>query len=90
MATKTVTANNTSKAVDPAVDQTVASIETVDRSEINRIVARIKHELGQLHADANRKRALFSPTTKEAQAKLSAALTVLDEFATQLDSIKSR
>ncbi len=62
----------------------------IDRADVTRSVNLVKHELTQLFQDAKRQRPFFAASQKEAEAKLSAAVKVLTEFAGQLDAIKKR
>ncbi|GAA1326556.1 hypothetical protein ACFSWE_04075 [Leucobacter albus] len=77
---------NTAPATTAAVD----SIAEIDRSEITRTLNLVKHEVGELFADAKRKRPFFAASKPEAAAKLAASLKALQEFADHLDSIKKR
>lgn len=69
---------------------TAPAPSTIDRSEVTRTLNIVKHEVGELFADARRKTPYFATSKKEAESKLSAALKVLNEFAGQLDAIKKR
>ena len=63
---------------------------TLDRAEVSRSVALVRHELTELFNDAKRARPFFATSKKEAEAKLNSALKVLNEFAASLDAIKKR
>ena len=67
--------------------QTAPAAATIDRADVSRTVALVRHELTELFNDSKRARPFFAASKKEAEAKLSAALKVLNELAANLDAI---
>lgn len=71
-------------------DSTATTAPAIDRAEVTRTLNLVKHEVGLLFADSTRKRPFYAASTKEAEAKLSAALKALEGFAANLDAIKKK
>lgn len=65
-----------------------AEAPTFDRRDLSRVFARIRHEMGGLVDDANRRSPFYAKSKAEAIAKRDAAVKVLDEFADRIDSLK--
>ena len=59
-----------------------------DRRDLTRFFARIRHEMGGLVDDANRKTPFYTKSKAEAIAKRDATIRVLDEFADRIDILK--
>lgn len=78
---------NTTASQAPSTSTNVANL---DRADVARSIARVRHEITELFNDAKRARPFFAGSKEEAEAKLSSALKVLSEFAENLDSIKKR
>lgn len=69
---------------------TTTDVKTVERADVSRSIALVRHEITELFNDAKRTRPFFAGSKEEAEAKLSSALKVLGEFAQNLDAIKKR
>lgn len=78
-------ATNTTKNTTAATD-----VATIERTDVSRSIALVRHEITELFNDAKRSRPFFAGSKEEAEAKLSSALKVLGEFAQNLDAIKKR
>lgn len=77
--------NTASQAPSTTTDAT-----NVERADVSRSIALVRHEITELFNDARRSRPFFAGSKEEAEAKLSSALKVLSEFAQNLDAIKKR
>ena len=69
---------------------TTNDVNTLERADVSRSIALVRHEITELFNDAKRARPFFAGSKEEAEAKLSSALKVLSEFAQNLDAIKKR
>ena len=69
---------------------TAPKAEAFDRSEITRMFARLKHEVGGLVQDADRTRPFYAKSKEEAAAKRDAAVKVLTELADRIDTLKKQ
>lgn len=67
---------------------TQTKTDSFDRKELTRTINRIKHEVGGLVDDANRRSPYYARSKEEATAKRDAALKVLTEFAERIDTLK--
>lgn len=61
-----------------------------DRKELSRLISRLRHKVGGLVDDANRKSPFYSRTKKEAVAKRDSAVKVLNEFADRIDMLEKQ
>ncbi|GAA2178881.1 hypothetical protein GCM10009847_10710 [Leucobacter tardus] len=59
-----------------------------DRKELSRLFSRLRHEVGVLVDDANRKSPFYARGKDEAIAKRNAAVRTLSEFADRIDMLK--
>ncbi|WP_445996281.1 hypothetical protein ACUWEX_11125 [Okibacterium fritillariae] len=78
--------NATNTKTAPAADD----IATIERTDVSRTIALVRHELTEIFNDAKRARPFFAPSKREAEGKLAASLKALTEFAESLDAIKKR
>lgn len=77
---------NTAATQTPAAD----TDQEFDRSEVTRMFARLKHEVGGLVQDASRSRPFYAKSKQEAVAKRDAAVKVLTELADRIEVLKKQ
>lgn len=77
-------------ATTTAPQTTAPKAEAFDRTEITRMFARLKHEVGGLVDDAQRTRPFYAKSKEEATAKRDAAIKVLNELADRIDTLKKQ
>lgn len=70
--------------------QTAPAPKAFDRTEITRMFARLKHEVGGLVQDADRYRPFYAKSKEEAVAKRDAAVKVLTELADRIDVLNKQ
>lgn len=75
-----------------AATQTPAAptAQEFDHSEVTRMFARLKHEVGGLVQDAGRSRPFYAKSKQEAVAKRDAAVKVLTELADRIEVLKKQ
>lgn len=62
--------------------------QSFDRKDLTRTINRLKHEVGGLVDDANRRSPFYAKSREEAIAKRDAALKVIAELADRIDLLK--
>lgn len=72
----------------PAPQSPAAKADEFDRKDLTRIINRVKHELGGLVDDANRRSPFYAPTKEKAVAKREAAVKALHELAGKIEALK--
>lgn len=79
----------TEKGVKNAATATAnTEVDQFDRTEFNRLFARVKAEVSTVVQDASKKRPLFSRDAASARAKRDAVLKALESFIEMVDSAK--
>jgi hypothetical protein len=79
--------SETTAAATATVEEQTAPAEaqddkfTMDVKEVSKIIGVLRYRLNEQVREANRKNPIFSNSQKEAQAKASASLRALREFA---------
>lgn len=76
-------ANTTTRNISERTDA-----DNFDRKELSRVFSRLRHEVGGLVDDANRKNPFYARSKDEAIAKRNAAVRTLEDFADRIDSLK--
>lgn len=79
--TKAIKPTETEITTEAPVAAEVNEVKEVSKEDIQRTIAVVRYNLNQVYLDSRRARPLFSKTKAEAEARYSASVKSLTEFA---------